>query len=165
MPTSHSKKQGGVNSLLWILAVMKGQPKSHLPHLHHLLPAVLILPLPLQHFFFLGHNLRNEGKTSENWNERSKYDLDLNFCDTLLLVQCPVSGPVLWAGGDSPLQCSQWSGNTGSSWTQHSPWKIPRLCAASRSQQKGEGGTETLQNKPNHTWDNSKPAHTLTRPL
>ena len=87
-----------------------------------------------------------------------KNDLDQNcFCDTLLLVQCLVSGPVLWAGGDSPFQCSQWSGNTGSSWTQHSPWKIPRLCAASRSQQKGERRKEAFQTEPNQTGTTPNP--------
>lgn len=141
--------------------------QTHLPHLHHLLPAVLILPLPLQHLFFLGHNLKERGQDVRKlkWKER-KYDLDLNFSDKLLLVQCPASGPVLWAGGDSPLRCSQRSGNTASSWSQWSPWQIPRLCAASRSQQKGERGKETLQNEPNQTKDGTSPSpHTLLQDL
>lgn len=61
------------------------------------------------------------------------------------LVQFPASGPALWAGGDSPLRCSWWSWSTASSWTWHSLWAMTRLCAASRTPQRGGRGKETLQ--------------------
>lgn len=68
-------------------------------------------------------------------------------------MQCPASGPALWAGGDSPLPCSRWSWRTASSWTRHSLWEMTSLCAASRNQQRWGRGKETLQTRPSSTWD------------
>lgn len=71
----------------------------------------------------------------------------MNISRVPLLVQFPVSGPVLWAGGDSRLQCSWswwwWSGHTGSSWTQHCQLEMLHLCAASKKQRRAGRGKET----------------------
>lgn len=83
-------------------------------------------------------------------------------------MRFPVSGPALWAGGDSPLRCSWWSWRTASSWTRRSPWEMTRLCAASREQRRGGRGkaTSPVRNQTEQHTGHPQPqanTHTLIR--
>lgn len=117
-----------------------------LPHLHHFLSAVLILPLPLQHLFLLRDDLRTvekllKTKTNKKGNHPNKKKRDILAVPPP--AQCPASGPDLWAGGDSQRRCSWWSWCTASSWTLRCLWVTTSPCAASRNEQRGGKGKET----------------------
>lgn len=137
---------------------------NSLPHLDHFLPAVLILPLPLQYFFLLWDDLRKVTKPLKktktlNWkkgNSRLRREKTVKQGKDIFvappLVQSQASGPGLWAGGDSPLRCSWWSWCTASSWIQPCLRVMTSPCAASRDEQRGGREKETLQTKQSYAY-------------
>lgn len=151
---------------------MGGTSQSHkwrhtrcnfLPHLHHLLSAVFILPLPLQHFFLLCYDLRRVTKTGCDAHLTYRQRIWLvQYTERVLyayLIPCDSQRVVQFSGQVGALPFNVAGGGPGVKWvlghsTLHWRTRISVLLPGAKGEVGEERKHNQSQTRPSQRWDN-----------